>query len=194
VAHYEFMQDYSVHLRHDDGRVEKVNFIDIPMGALGDMFPSACLACFDYANGLADITIGYMGAPLGWQWLLARNERGERLLELIAPELERGPLPSRNDRGAAVRSYAASLGVVRRKPPALVRRLIAAMMRRRGPRGLEFARSVIEMKMLRNLHYVRTRFGRMERRVVPGYVYDALAPYVEPRRNEDAKHVQNASV
>jgi coenzyme F420 hydrogenase subunit beta len=177
VVHHEFMQDYRVHLRHEDGRVEKVNFIDIPMDVLGDVFPSACLSCFDYANGLADITIGYMGAPLGWQWLMARNERGERLLEMLLPELEVGELPARNDRRAVVASYAANLGVARRKPPALVRRLIAMMMRRRGPYGLEFARSVIEMKLLRNLHYVRARFGRMERRVVPRYVYQALASY-----------------
>jgi 3,8-divinyl protochlorophyllide a 8-vinyl-reductase (ferredoxin) len=183
VAHYEFMQDYSVHLRHDDGRVEKVNFIDIPMDTLGAMFPSACLACFDYANGLSDITIGYMGAPLGWQWLMARNERGERLLELLEPELEYGPLPERNPRHAVVKQYAVSLEVARRKPPALLRKLIAAMMRRRGPYGLEFARSVIEMKMLRNLHYVRTHFGRMERRVVPQYVYDALMQYGESTKN-----------
>ncbi|HRC77898.1 MAG TPA: hypothetical protein PLO33_19595, partial [Kouleothrix sp.] len=65
----------------------------------------------------------------------------------------------------------------RRRPPAPVRKLIAAMMRWRGPKGLEFARSVIEMKMLRNLQYVRSRFGRMEARVVPAHVYAALEPY-----------------
>jgi 3,8-divinyl protochlorophyllide a 8-vinyl-reductase (ferredoxin) len=79
VVHYEFMQDFSVHLRHENGRVEKVNFIDIPMRELGDVFPSACLSCFDYANGLADITLGYMGAPFGWQWVLVRNARGEAI-------------------------------------------------------------------------------------------------------------------
>ena len=85
VVHFEFMQDFSVHLRHEDGYVEKINFIDIPMAELGDIFPSACLACFDYANTLADITIGYMGAPFGWQWLLARNARGEAMLDLLRP-------------------------------------------------------------------------------------------------------------
>jgi coenzyme F420 hydrogenase subunit beta len=194
VAHYEFMQDYSVHLRHDNGQVEKVNFIDIPMDTLGAMFPSACLSCFDYANGLADITIGYMGAPLGWQWLMARNERGERLLELLEPELEFGPLPERNGRHVVVKQYAANLGVSRRKPPALLRKLIATMMRRRGPYGLEFARSVIEMKMLRNLHYVRTHFARMERRVVPPYAYEAVRPYLgSTEGTEDTEIAMNAS-
>lgn len=182
VVHYEFMQDFSVHLRHEDGRVERCNFIDIPMAELGDVFPSACLACFDYANGLADLTVGYMGAPLGWQWLLARNPRGEELLELVRPELELGRLDQRGDRRAGV---ARSIGMLARppaRPPAPLRRLVAALMRRRGPRGLEFARSVIEIKLLRNLQHVRTRFARMERRVVPEHVYAALAPYAETYR------------
>ncbi|HEU4326031.1 MAG TPA: Coenzyme F420 hydrogenase/dehydrogenase, beta subunit C-terminal domain [Roseiflexaceae bacterium] len=182
VVHYEFMQDFSVHLRHEDGRIERCNFIDIPMGELGDVFPSACLSCFDYANGLADLTVGYMGAEQGWQWLLVRNERGEALLELLRPLLELGVLGSRGDRRAGVARYAGMLARPPARPPALVRRLIAALMRRRGPRGLEFARSVIEMKLLRNLRHVRDRFGRLERRIVPGHVYAALAPYAEPYR------------
>jgi coenzyme F420 hydrogenase subunit beta len=177
VAHYEFMQDFSVHLRHENGAVERVNFIDIPMDELGDVFPSACLACFDYANTLADITIGYMGAPQGWQWVLARNTRGEQLLDLVRPELETRALAERGDRRAGVARYITMLAQPLRRPPALVRKLIAALMRRRGPRGLEFARSVIEMKLLRNLQHVRERFGRMERRVVPGHVYAALEQY-----------------
>jgi coenzyme F420 hydrogenase subunit beta len=177
VAHFEFMQDFSVHLRHDDGHVEHVNFIDIPMAELGDIFPSACLACFDYPNALADITIGYMGAPFGWQWLMVRNERGERLFELLRPELEFRDMFSGGDRRAGVGRYIGMLASPPKRPPALVRKLIAALMRRRGPKGLEFARSVIEMKLLRNLQYVRSRFGRMERRVVPAHAYAALEPY-----------------
>lgn len=177
VVHYEFMQDFSVHLRHESGRVEKVNFIDIPMAQLGDVFPSACLSCFDYANGLADITLGYMGAELGWQWLLVRNQRGQELLDLLRPHLELGELSGHGDRRAGVARYVGMLATAPRRPPALVRRLIAMLMRRRGPRGLEFARSVIEMKLLRNLQYVRQHFSRMERRVVPAHVYPALEQY-----------------
>lgn len=177
VVHYEFMQDFSVHLRHEDGHVERVNFIDIPMAQLGDVFPSACLACFDYPNTLADITLGYMGAPLGWQWVIVRSQRGEELFELLRPELELGQLGQRGDRRAGVRRSIAMLARPPARPPAPLRRMIAFLMRRRGPRGLEFARSVIEMKLLRNLQHVRARFGAMERRVVPYHVYDALAPY-----------------
>lgn len=179
VVHYEFMQDFSVHLRHEDGRIEKCNFIDIPMDRLGDVFPSACLSCFDYANTLADLTLGYMGAPFGWQWLMVRNARGEHLLELLRPHLEFGPLPSGGDRRKGVGRYVGMLAQPPARPPALIRRLIAFLMRRRGPKGLEFARSVTEMKLLRNLQHVRDRFGRMERRVVPYFVYAALEQYGE---------------
>jgi coenzyme F420 hydrogenase subunit beta len=69
------------------------------------------------------------------------------------------------------------------KPPKPIRRLIAWLQRHRGPRGLEFARAIIEMKLLRNLHHVRGHFARFEPRIVPDYVYRALAPY-------DAAHRQ----
>jgi coenzyme F420 hydrogenase subunit beta len=65
------------------------------------------------------------------------------------------------------------------KPPALIRKMIAFLMRQRGPKGLEFARSVIEMKLLRNLQHVRDRFARMERRIVPYHVYAALEQYAD---------------
>jgi coenzyme F420 hydrogenase subunit beta len=177
VVHYEFMQDFSIHLRHEDGRIEKVNFIDIPMAQLGDVFPSACLSCFDYANTLADITIGYMGAPFGWQWIMARNERGEALFDLLRPHLEMGELSEHGARRDSVARYVHMLARPQAKPPALIRKMIAFLMRQRGPKGLEFARSVIEMKLLRNLQHVRDRFARMERRVVPYHVYVALEQY-----------------
>ena len=61
VVHHEFMQDFRVWLTHEDGSIEKVNFIDLDVGELGGqtaIFPSACLSCFDYQNTLSDITIG----------------------------------------------------------------------------------------------------------------------------------------
>jgi coenzyme F420 hydrogenase subunit beta len=179
IVHYEFMQDYSLKMRHEDGRIEQLNFIDFPMDKLDGVFPSACLSCFDYANTLADITIGYMGAPLGWQWVLARTERGEQLLELLRPELEFQPASSGGDRTRGMPRYLQMLARPPGKPPKPIRRLIAWLQRTRGPRGLEFARAIIEMKLFRNLQHVRDRFGRFEQRIVPAHVYRALAPYAE---------------
>lgn len=179
IVHYEFMQDYSLWMRHDDGDIERLNFIDFPMDRLDGIFPSACLSCFDYPNSLADLTIGYMGARLGWQWVLVRTKRGEALLDLLKPELEFGVLDEAGDRTRGMPRYIRMLAEPPGKPPKLIRRLIAFLQRHRGPRGLEFARAVIEMKLLRNLSYLRTHFPRFEARVVPPSVYQVLAPYDE---------------
>lgn len=177
IVHYEFMQDYSLHMHHEDGSTERLNYIDFPMDKLDDVFPSACLSCFDYANTLADITIGYMGARLGWQWVLIRNSRGAELFELLRADLEFGELDSAGDRTRGMPRFIQMLAKPPGKPPKPIRRLIAWLQRNRGPRGLEFARAIIEMKMLRNLHHVRGRFARFEPRIVPNYVYRALADY-----------------
>jgi coenzyme F420 hydrogenase subunit beta len=182
VVHHEFMQDFRVHLRHEDGRIEKINYVDLDVAALGGergIFPAACLSCFDYQNGLSDLTIGYLGAPLPpeqrWQWMLVRTERGQELFDLIRPDLELGERSEGGNRRVGVRTYVGMLRRPRPRPPAPVRKFVAWMQRTKGTKGLEFARGVIEMKLLRNLVYVRDAHARMERRVVPGYVYRALA-------------------
>jgi coenzyme F420 hydrogenase subunit beta len=182
VVHHEFMQDFRVHMRHEDGHVEKINYVDLDVAALGGergVFPAACLSCFDYQNGLSDITIGYLGAPLPpeqrWQWMLVRTELGEELFELLRPHLELGRRTEGGDRRAGLRAYVGMLRRPRPRPPAPIRKFVAWMQRSKGTKGLEFARGVIEMKLLRNLVYVRDAQARMERRVVPGYVYRALA-------------------
>jgi coenzyme F420 hydrogenase subunit beta len=164
-------------MHHEDGSTERLNYIDFPMDKLEGIFPSACLSCFDYANTLADITIGYMGARLGWQWVLVRTARGAELLDLLRGDLDVGTLDSAGDRTRGVPRYIQMLAKPPAKPRKPIRRLIAWLQRHRGPRGLEFARAIIEMKMLRNLHHVRTHFPRFEPRIVPDYVYRTLAPY-----------------
>jgi coenzyme F420 hydrogenase subunit beta len=177
VVHYEFMQDFRIWMRHENGKIEKFNYIDIPMDKLQNVFPAACLSCFDYANTLADITIGYMGARLGWQWLLVRTQQGAELFEQLRPWLEFGALDSQGERQAGVTRYVHMLAQPPGRPPALIRKLIAFLQRSRGAKGLEFARTVTEMKLLRNLQHVREHAPRLEPRIVPGHVYEALAPY-----------------
>jgi coenzyme F420 hydrogenase subunit beta len=192
IVHYEFMQDYSLHMHHEDGRTERLNYIDFPMDKLDGIFPSACLSCFDYANTLADITIGYMGARLGWQWVLVRNDRGAALFELLRPDLELGQLDSAGDRSRGVPRYIQMLAKAPAKPPKPIRRFIAWLQRNRGPRGLEFARAIIDMKLLRNLHHVRSHFARFEPRIVPAHVYRALAPYDDAHRQVFGRGVHPA--
>ncbi|NJN15671.1 MAG: coenzyme F420 hydrogenase [Oscillochloris sp.] len=191
VVHHEFMQDFRIWLRHEDGHVEKVNFVDLDVSAMGGeigIFPAACLSCFDYQNTLSDLTIGYLGAPLPpterWQWTMVRTEVGEELFNLIRPYLEEGQFTQRGNRLLGVSEYVRMLKRPRGRPPWPIRKLIAWMQRNRGPRGLEFARSVIEMKLLRNLQFVRDRHGRLERRIVPNHVYRALAQYSQVYEEE----------
>jgi coenzyme F420 hydrogenase subunit beta len=179
VVHYEFMQDFSLWLRHEDGHIERVNYIDFPMDQLQGIFPSACLSCFDYPNALCDITIGYMGAPLGWQWVLARTARGVELLDLLRPDLEVRPVSAAGDRTRGMPRYIQMLAKRPAKPPKLIRQLIAFLQRHRGPRGLEFARAIIEMKLLRNYTHVREKFPQLEGRIVPYHVYQSIAPYTQ---------------
>lgn len=177
VVHYEFMQDFSLWLNHENGKRERVNYIDFPMDKLQGIFPSACLSCFDYPNALADLTIGYMGAPLGWQWVLTRTARGSELLDILRPDLESRPLSEAGDRTRGMPRFIQMLAKRPAKPPKPIRALIAFLQRRRGPRGLEFARAIIEMKLLRNYTHVREKFPQMEDRIVPYHVYEATKPY-----------------
>ncbi len=186
VVHHEFMQDFRIWLRHEDGHIEKVNFVDLDVAALGGqvgIFPAACLSCFDYQNTLSDLTIGYLGAPLPpeqrWQWMFVRTAAGEELLDLLRPFLELGTLGEAGDRRVGMREYIRMLKTPRARPPLPIRKLIAFLQRKKGPKGREFARSVVEMKLLRNLQFVRERHGRMERRIVPNHVYRALDRYAE---------------
>jgi coenzyme F420 hydrogenase subunit beta len=181
VVHHEFMQDFRLWMRHEDGHVERLNYIDFPMDKLHGIFPSSCLSCFDYPNALSDLTIGYMGATLGWQWVMVRTPAGEELFDLLRPDLEIGELTTSGDRARGMPRYMERLSHPpgQKRPPLPVRKLVAMLQRRRGPKGLEFARAVVEMKLLRNLNYIRSKFPRFEPRVVPYHVYATLAPYAD---------------
>jgi coenzyme F420 hydrogenase subunit beta len=86
ITYLEFRTDYHVELRFADGRTTAIPFLMLPLSQLpADFFPLTCRTCVDYTNTLADITVGYMGGE-GEQWLIVRNERGARLLELLGDE------------------------------------------------------------------------------------------------------------
>ncbi|KAM3326942.1 7-hydroxymethyl chlorophyll a reductase, chloroplastic isoform X1 [Capsicum chacoense] len=99
VLHYEFMQDYKVHLKHLDGHIEEVPYFCLPANDLVDVIAPSCYSCFDYTNGLADLVVGYMGVPKYSgismmqhpQYVTVRNERGREMLNLIENLLEITP-------------------------------------------------------------------------------------------------------
>ncbi|MCU0944025.1 MAG: Coenzyme F420 hydrogenase/dehydrogenase, beta subunit C-terminal domain [Rubritepida sp.] len=190
IAYLEFRADYHVEIRHDDGRVRTIPFLQLPISQLPpDFFPLTCRTCVDYTNVLADITVGYMGGQ-GQQWLIARNDRGVAMLELLAGEVELSAPGSAGKRAGAVKGFLentrrAAGGLPLRRMPDWLRPIVGWLMPRVGPRGLEFARARVEMKAVETvLHLARAAPRRMAR-MVPGHVWKLVAPYgLAPRRGD----------
>lgn len=184
VTYLEFMPDMRVELRFADGTRRRIPFIQLPISSLpSDFIPLTCRACFDYTNALSDITVGYMaGGGDGHQWVIVRNQRGRDLVALLGDTLEQTPLISTGSRTAPVRTFLAQLGrqagglPVRRAPRAL-RPLIGWAMSRFGPKGLEFARTRVEMKAGEGIINLRRERPRRLLRMVPGFAWRLAAPY-----------------
>ncbi|CAI5523208.1 unnamed protein product, partial [Closterium sp. Naga37s-1] len=194
VLHYEFMQDYKVHIKHLDGRMEEVPYFCLPASDLKDVIAPSCYSCFDYTNGLADMVVGYMGVPKQQgvpmtdhlQYITVRNERGAEMLELIRPQLQVTPTLSSGDRRPFVMETVkaddkATVGTERLNPaPRLVGHIIAFLLDLVGPKGLEFARYSLDYHTIRNYLHVhrvwgneRTRSSRSAKRTTT--VRSALA-------------------
>lgn len=182
VTYLEFLADYHVELRFRDGSTRRIPFIQLPISQLpSDFIPLTCRSCFDYANALADITVGYMGGS-GDQWLLVRNERGRELLGLVERELAQEPLRSSGRRAGPVRTFLGALarsagGLPLRRAPRAVRPLIGWMMTAFGPRGLEFARTRVEMKAGEGIINLRLHRPRRVRGMVPDHAWQLSRPY-----------------
>ncbi|MCS6781895.1 MAG: Coenzyme F420 hydrogenase/dehydrogenase, beta subunit C-terminal domain [Gloeomargarita sp. SKYBB_i_bin120] len=179
VVHYEFMQDYYVHFKHADGSVEKVPFFGLNTKALKEVFAPSCLSCFDYVNGLADLVVGYMGAPFGWQWLVVRNERGQEMLDLVKEELELQPVTSQGQRHLAVQQSipAYDQGVTL---PMWAARLMGVLIEKFGPKGLEYARFSIDSHFTRNYLYVRRHYPHKLASHVPDFAKKIVSQYRLP--------------
>lgn len=182
VTYLEFRADYHVEMRFADGRVRAVPFLMLPLSKLApDFFPLTCRTCVDYTNALADLTVGYM-AGQGEQWLIVRNERGEELLGLLGEEVRTAAPGSAGRRRGAVAGFKANVeraagGLPLRAMPDWLRPVIAWLMPRIGPRGLEFARARLEMKAVETvLHLRREQPGKM-RNMIPGHVWALAEPY-----------------
>ncbi len=192
VRHYEFMQDFTVHLKHENGEVEKVPYFSLPQElSRSDVFAPSCMSCFDYLNSLADLTVGYVGAPLVGeekrQWILVRTEKGKTLLNLVRNELEIYPETRKGDCTDAVKQ-SAKLMVERlnkehlppktgRKIPIWLGKLIAKVMNLTGFKGTEFARYSVDFHLIRNYYFVKLRYPEKLKTLVPKHVYKVLEKY-----------------
>jgi len=182
VTYLEFRADYHVELRFENGRKRAIPFLQLPISDLpSDFFPMTCRTCVDYTNALADITVGYMGGE-GEQWLLIRNERGEELVSLLGSELKTAPPGDKGKRAAAVKGFLintelAAGGLPIRRMPKLVRRIVGWLQPRVGPRGLEFARTRVEMKAVETVLHLRRAEPKRMKSMIPAHVWKLVAPY-----------------
>jgi coenzyme F420 hydrogenase subunit beta len=192
IEYLEFRADYHVELRFEGGHVKEIPFLMLPISKLPrDFFPLTCRTCVDYTNVLADLTVGYM-AGQGEQWLLVRNERGEELLKLLDGEIRLDEPGSAGRRRGPVTGFLknterAAGGLPLRGTPAWLRPLVAWLMPRIGPRGLEFARARLEMKAIETVLHLRREQPRRMRHMIPAHVWALVKPYgLGPRDGEQS--------
>jgi coenzyme F420 hydrogenase subunit beta len=179
VVHYEFMQDFRIHFRHEDGSEETVPFFGLDTPKLKDVFAPSCLSCFDYTNAGADLVVGYMGATFGRQWVTVRNPRGQRLLDLVEEELDQAPVTSRGDRRQAVQqgidAYDKAL-----KLPLWLAEAVGWVVQRFGPAGLEYGRFSIDSHFTRNALWLRRHHPGIAERHIPAFARRIVSRYRLP--------------
>jgi coenzyme F420 hydrogenase subunit beta len=179
VVHYEFMQDFRVHFKHEDGSIEMVPFFGLKTNKLKDVFAPSCMTCFDYVNSLADLVVGYMGAPFGWQWIVVRNDTGKEMLELVTDQLDTQPVMSSGDRKQAVQNSipAYDQGVTL---PMWAAKMMGVVIEKIGPKGLEYARFSIDSHFTRNYLYVKRNYPEKLAAHVPEYAQKIVNQYKLP--------------
>jgi coenzyme F420 hydrogenase subunit beta len=179
VVHYEFMQDFRVHFQHEDGSIEMVPFFGLKTNKLKDVFAPSCMTCFDYVNSLADLVVGYMGAPFGWQWIVVRNDTGKEMLELVKDQLNTQDVMSSGDRKQAVQNSipAYDKGVTL---PMWAAKMMGVVIEKIGPKGLEYARFSIDSHFTRNYLYVKRNYPEKLAAHVPEYAKKIVEQYKLP--------------
>ena len=182
INYLEFMPDFHVELRFDSGKKRRIPFLQLPIADLrDDFFPLTCRTCVDYVNTLSDITVGYMGGR-GDQWLLVRNLKGQKALDAIRSELSLKAPSTSGKRYAAVKGFIentrrATGGLPLRRMPQWLRPIVGKIMPLTGPKGLEFARTRLEMKAAESILHLRRAAPKRLRTMVPPHVWKLAEPY-----------------
>jgi len=182
INYLEFMPDFHVELRFDGGETRRIPFLQLPIADLrDDFFPLTCRTCVDYVNTLSDITVGYMGGR-GEQWLLVRNQKGQNTLNSIRSELSLKAPSSGGKRHGAVKGFIentrrATGGLPLRRMPQWLRPIVGKIMPLTGPKGLEFARTRLEMKAAESILHLRRAAPKRLRTMVPAHVWKLAEPY-----------------
>ncbi len=195
ACHMEFMPDFRIHIRHTTGALEKIPFFSLPEELSNpDIFPQACMACFDYLNCLADITVGYLAAPFRRdgkkQWVLVRTAKGSRLLDLVEDQLERYPeegewecrdavLKNTDQIIAGMKEQKAAYSS-KRKMPVWAGHMLAWVLGRKGPKGIGFAHYSVDFHLIRHYYYVKYRCPEQLTLLVPRHVRSIIQEYGLP--------------
>lgn len=182
ISYLEFKANYHVELRFDDGHKQEIPFLKLPISKLPpDFFPLTCQTCVDYSNALSDITVGYMAGE-GEQWLIVRNERGEELLSLLGDEIKLSTPGTGGKRESHVRGFMKNVersanGLPLRAMPDFVRPIVAWLMPRIGPKGMEFARTRLEMKAVETILHLQKKHPAKIKNMVPNHVWKMAEKY-----------------
>ena len=190
INYLEFRADYYVEVRFKSGKKKEIPFLQLPLSTLpNDFFPLTCRTCVDYTNVLSDITVGYMGGQ-GEQWLIVRNERGEELLNLLGDEVRTSAPGTAGKRHSAVVGFMKNVeraagGLPLRKMPNWLRPIVGWLMPKIGPRGLEFARTRVEMKAIETVLHLRREQPAKIASMVPKHIWPLVEPYgITPTEQE----------
>jgi coenzyme F420 hydrogenase subunit beta len=196
INYLEFRADYHVEVRFKNGKKKEVPFLQLPLSTLpNDFFPLTCRTCVDYTNVLSDITVGYMGGQ-GEQWLIIRNKRGEDLLNLLGDEVRTSAPGTAGKRHSAVVGFMKNVeraagGLPLRKMPEWLRPIVGWLMPKVGPRGLEFARTRVEMKAIETVLHLRREQPAKMASMVPNHIWPLVAPYgIKPTESEIPKPLE----
>ena len=181
IKGYEFMSDFNVHVKYisanGDIDYEKKPYFCLPGDVSEFAIAQSCLACFDYTNSLADVVIGYMGAPLGsemdnsYQTITIRNSRGEKMIQsaLNAGRLNlESQAKGKGKHEPFTMATVSSDNLVQKMVggeiktqgmPRIMGNILAALMTTVGPKGVSFARYSIDYHLLRNYLHCLDFYG-----------------------------------
>ncbi|KAL7540031.1 hypothetical protein ACHAWF_006575, partial [Thalassiosira exigua] len=206
ILGYEFAQDFRVHVKKGGGgRASDPSYVRTPYFCLpGEVaefaIADSCLACFDYTNALADVVVGYMGAPLdpsgqmdkSYQTLTVRNARGEAMVRtaLEAGRLEVGlEATGKGGHEKFAMATVASDNLVQKMVggdtkkegmPRILGEIMASVMTAVGPKGVSFARYSVDYHVLRNYLHVLDVWGEDAAvKMVPEYCAKIVDKYTE---------------
>lgn len=118
----------------------------------------------------------------GQQWLIVRNQRGEEMLHLLGDEVQLQAPISAGKRRSAVLGFKKNVelaagGLPIRKMPNWIRPIVGWLMPKVGPKGIEFAKTRLEMKAIESvIHLRREQPAKMEN-MIPQHVWELVKQY-----------------